>query len=372
VSSTPIDRDHLLDAFNHQAQLLAATVVLFEQAAADRLGLHVAHLHCANLLRLTGPMTAGQIAELTGLTTGSVTSMVDRLERAGYVRRESDPHDRRRVVVQADAEAMERDIGPLYASLAEATVQLLNGYSDEGLAFLVEHLTRNNALMLEEAVKLRHAAAQDEQGSGVELNDNEVTVPLGTITEGHLVFTTGATRLSLNGNGGAAELFRAQFGRFAPSVLVDGGLVKVFYRQALLNWSANSAEIRLNPTIPWRLDLVSSGAACRADLRAVHLQALEVNGKASTMELLLPPPTTHTPLRIAGNASTITVRRPADAALRVRLGRGASTVVIDGQEFDPTGNASYQSPNDAQASARYDIEVTARISTVVIDRDDVP
>ncbi|HEU4321888.1 MAG TPA: MarR family transcriptional regulator [Roseiflexaceae bacterium] len=368
MSSPSFDRAQLLDAFNHQSQLLAATVVLFEQAAADRLSLHVAHLHCANLLRLTGPMTAGQLAELTGLTTGSVTSMVDRLERAGYVRRESDPHDRRRVVVQADAEAMEREIGPLYGSLAQATLGLLSGYSDEALALLVEHLTRNNALMLEEAVKLRHVAAQGQGDSGVELSGNEVAAPLGAVDEGHLVFATGSTRLHLSGAAAPEELFRAHFARLAPSVLVDAGLVKVFYRQALLNWSANSAEIRLNSRIPWRLDLVSSGAACSADLRAVELRAVDINSKAGTVELLLPPPTTHVLVRISGNASTVAVRLAAETAIEVRQGRGAANVAVDGQQLDATANTPYQTAGYAQAAGRYAFEITARLSTVTISR----
>lgn len=155
MSSASEDRLHLSMAFNHQSQLLAATIVLFEQAVADRLGLSVSHIHCANLLRLNGAMTAGQIAELTGLTTGSVTSMIDKLERAGYVHRESDPKDRRRVVVHANAEAMERDVGPLYDSLNRASTALMESYTDEELAVIVNHMTRNNQITLEEAVRFR-------------------------------------------------------------------------------------------------------------------------------------------------------------------------------------------------------------------------
>lgn len=368
MSSPADERVQLLDAFNHQSQLLAATVVLFEQAVADRLQLSVSHVHVANLLRLTGPMTAGQLAELTGLTTGSVTSMVDRLERAGYVRRESDPHDRRRVVVQAEADAMERDVGPLYESLARASATLIGGYSTEELALLVGHLTRNNALMLEEAVRLRHsAAAGAETIAGEELSGSEVVVPLGAVEAGHLIFTTGATRLTLGGGAGSEELFRAQFGKLAPSVLVEGGLVKVFYRQALLNWSANSADIQLNPRIPWRLDLVSSGASCSADLRAIALSGLEVNGKASSVDLVLPHPTASIPVRIAGSASTVVIRRPKGTELRLRVQRGVASVLVEGEVLELTTSKPYQTSGYAAAGERYDIEVTARLTTVQIE-----
>lgn len=367
--STPADEHtQLLDAFNHQSQLLAATVVLFEQAAADRLQLSVSHVHVANLLRLTGPMTAGQLAELTGLTTGSVTSMVDRLERAGYVRREGDPHDRRRVVVQAVAEAMERDVGALYESLAHASARLIAGYSTEELGFLVGHLTRSNALMLEEAVKLRHnAAARAEAGTGEELSGSEVVVPVGAVEAGHLVFTTGATRLTLGGGAGSGELLRAHFGKLAPSVLVEGGLVKVFYRQALLNWSANSANIQLNPQVPWRLDLVSSGASCSADLRAIALSGLEVNGKASSVEIVLPSPRTSVPVRIAGSASTVVIRHPKGTELQLRVQRGAANVIIDGEALELTTSKPYRTTGYAVVGDRYDIEVTARLTTVQME-----
>lgn len=368
MSSPTSDRAHLLDAFNHQSQLLDATVVLFEQAVAEQLQLSISHVHVANLLRLTGPMTAGQIAELTGLTTGSVTSMVDRLERAGYVRRESDPHDRRRVVVQAEADAMERNVGPFYESLAQASAALIASYTDAELAFLVDHLTRSNALVLEEAVKLRRVAAQGNNATGgEELSGNKIAVPLEGVQKGHLVFTTGATRLNLRGDTSQNDLFRAQFGKLAPQVFVEAGLVKVFYRQALLNWSANTADVQLNTSIPWQIDLVSSGAPCVADLRAIRISALDVNGKASTLELTLPQPTSLVPVRIAGSASTVVVRRPAETALQVRVGRGVASVRIDGQELDTTGGKPYQTPGYAGATRRYDIDVSARLTTVAIE-----
>jgi DNA-binding MarR family transcriptional regulator len=76
-----------------------AAVVLHNQAVSARVGLGATDAQFLNLLALNGPMTPGQLAAVTGLTTGSVTGVLDRLERAGYARRERDPHDRRRVLV---------------------------------------------------------------------------------------------------------------------------------------------------------------------------------------------------------------------------------------------------------------------------------
>src|SRR5262249_48957204 len=76
----------------------AVKSVLFQQAVGDRLGLNPTDLISLSLLSDAEPLTAGQLAEATGLTTGSVTIMIDRLEKAGYAQREKDPTDRRRVI----------------------------------------------------------------------------------------------------------------------------------------------------------------------------------------------------------------------------------------------------------------------------------
>src|SRR3954471_4690678 len=73
--------------------------VLFSEAVAERLGIASSDVECLEVLVTSGPATAGQLADVTGLSTGAVTRMVDRLEQSGYVRRRSDPADRRRVIV---------------------------------------------------------------------------------------------------------------------------------------------------------------------------------------------------------------------------------------------------------------------------------
>jgi DNA-binding MarR family transcriptional regulator len=72
----------------------------FENLAADRLGINHTDLHCLNIIENSGSLTAGELAARSGLTAGAVTGVVDRLERAGFARRVSDPSDRRRVNVE--------------------------------------------------------------------------------------------------------------------------------------------------------------------------------------------------------------------------------------------------------------------------------
>ena len=78
----------------------ATAIVVFHEAVGKLMGLSSVERKCIDVLQRLGPVTAGAIAEHTGLTTGAVTGLVDRLETAGYVRRARDPHDRRKVVVQ--------------------------------------------------------------------------------------------------------------------------------------------------------------------------------------------------------------------------------------------------------------------------------
>ena len=79
---------------------MSTGAIMFHQAIADRLGLHATDHKCADLIIRNGAMTSGRLAELTGLTTGAITGVVDRLEARGIARRATDPGDRRRVIVE--------------------------------------------------------------------------------------------------------------------------------------------------------------------------------------------------------------------------------------------------------------------------------
>src|SRR5690606_41380764 len=100
---------------------LSTATVLFHAAVADRLGLGPTDMKCYSILRQEGPLTAGELAERTALTTGAITGVIDRLERANLIRRARDPHDRRRVVLELlhDPER-ERAIAALYAPTGRA------------------------------------------------------------------------------------------------------------------------------------------------------------------------------------------------------------------------------------------------------------
>jgi DNA-binding MarR family transcriptional regulator len=125
----------------------SAAGVLHGQTIARRVGVNSTDLECLDLILMSGPSTAGEIARHTGLTSGAVTGLIDRLERLGLVERTADPADRRKVLVRV----REDKIGPiaaLYAPLEKAMQALLAGYSKEELKVLIDFSERAGDLLL--------------------------------------------------------------------------------------------------------------------------------------------------------------------------------------------------------------------------------
>jgi DNA-binding MarR family transcriptional regulator len=127
--------------------------VLFHGAVAERVGLHPTDEKAMSLLEREGPITAGDVARRTALTSGSVTALLDRLEAKGFVIRARDPADRRRVVVAAAPEAVAR-FGPLFRSTRRSLDRLWTRYNDAELAVILDFLTRNARRLREETGRL--------------------------------------------------------------------------------------------------------------------------------------------------------------------------------------------------------------------------
>ena len=129
---------------------------MFHQAVADMLGLYITDHKCLDLIYRFGAMPAGRIAELTGLTTGAVTGIIDRLEKAGYVRRANDPNDRRRTIVEPTRnKRLERKFELIFNPLRDRMHKLMSSYSDSQLTFLFDVLTKCLEQSHEELMKLR-------------------------------------------------------------------------------------------------------------------------------------------------------------------------------------------------------------------------
>lgn len=134
------NRAELLARVVGESQRHYAAYTLFNQALADRIGLHPTDVQCIALLDLeTGPVTTGEIARLTGLASGSASRLVDRLEKAGFVERLPDPNDRRRALVALVPDATTR-IAAVWETPGAAFGAMLGGFTDEQLEVIVDYL----------------------------------------------------------------------------------------------------------------------------------------------------------------------------------------------------------------------------------------
>ena len=333
----------------------------FFRAAAARLGMTVTDLQVMDILESTGPSTAGQLADLTGLTTGAITGMLNRLEETGLVHRERDPNDGRRVIVRLsrDKDEMQK-IDSIFASLGKAWDELASDYNDEQIAFLLEFLKRSNALSRQEIIRLLEAPSSE---GGI------FSAPLLDLESARLVVSSGISRLILRTAEGMAELYRANFKGPAPDVKVKDGVVTIRYPRSLfgLGGQERGAEVTLNAAIPWQIVIQGGASDVTAKLGGLNLTSLEVKGGLSSIRLELPIPSGVVPIRISGGASDIYVRRPVGVATRAHLKGWVSTFVFDNQTFSDMGsNVWLQSSGFEPTAPHYDIEVSSSASAVTI------
>lgn len=127
---------------------MGTLATLHNHAVADLAGLHHTDQECIDLLDWAEPLTAGQIASHLGLTTGAVTGLVDRLEAGGWVRRERDPSDRRRVLVHLSDEHG-AELWEAYQPLAEAIATYQASLSERELDIIVGFLEESNERLVE-------------------------------------------------------------------------------------------------------------------------------------------------------------------------------------------------------------------------------
>ncbi|HEX6971270.1 MAG TPA: MarR family transcriptional regulator [Limnochordia bacterium] len=145
----------LARALHRELGTIGTQSVLLNQAIADRLGLYPTEVEVLDLLSRAGSLTAGDVARVTGLTSGAASRLIDRLERAGYARRAPHPQDRRSVLVMPVAESIGRELVPLVAPLEQALSACYGRYDEAQLGLIVEFLSRVNAITREHIARLR-------------------------------------------------------------------------------------------------------------------------------------------------------------------------------------------------------------------------
>lgn len=333
----------------------------FFRAAATRLEMTDTDMQVIDILESTGEATAGQLASRMGLTSGTFTAILNRLEKAGLVQRERDPNDGRRVIVKlvTDSDGKQESI-PVLSSLGKAWEDLASQYDDEQKAFLLEFLQRSNALAREEIIRLREAPTSDEE---------IFSAPLGSLQHAQLIVSSDTFGLNLRAGDITGALYQARFEGSVPDVKVKDGVVNIRYprRLWLPGMKKRTAEVTLSIAIPWKIVLQGGASEITAELEDLNLTSLELKGGAHMALLELPVPSGVVPLRISGGASETVIRRPAGTAARIHLKGWASEFVFDDQAFSALGNdVRLQSQGFDSAAAFYDIEVDSSASHLTI------
>lgn len=359
-SPPPLGRPTLLARLSDAIYQAAVQGVFFHQARADHLGMNLTDFECFGLLAERGPMPAGQLAALIGLTTGAVTHALDRLEKSGWIQRRGDPADRRRVIVEAVPERVRQASAGL-ESLADGMQRLTASYSDQDLARMVEFLESTQPMMRQEIARLRGGPA----------DETVLSAPLAEVDAGRLLFRAGGARLILGTDPDMEELFRARFEGRVPRVEVDQGQVVIEptgFTVGSLVGKGLRAEIVLNPRVPWSIQTFEGLGQLEADLSGLVLRGVDIGGGLARAEVSLPRPNGSVPLRVRGGVNRAAFHRPPGVGLRLHIRGGASRVVLDDEHLPPSGaDTNWTSDEDAHSANRYEIEITGGASRLTVD-----
>lgn len=334
----------------------------FFRAAAGRHEMADTDMQVIDILERTGEASAGQLADLMGLTTGTFAGILKRLEKAELVQRVRDPNDGRRVIVRLATDLEDKHkIGPLFASIEKAWEEIASRYDEEQRAIVLEFLQRSNVLARQEIARLREAP----EGEG-----GIFSAPLEELSSGRLVVSSGLSLLTLRADEAIADLYQVHFQGPVPDVKAREGMVTIRYPRRLWvpGMEQRVAEVTLTTAIPWRIEIQGGASKIEAQLRGLKLAGLEVKAGVSMIRLELPVPSGSVPIGISGGASGITIQRPAGVAARVHLkGWISSVLVFDDQRFSEVGNdVRLQSPDYDPAAPYYDIEVAGSANDVTI------
>jgi len=156
-------REDVLSEVAEELRLSGVTNDIADQVVADFLGLNRTDTRCLDIIERLDGVSAGRLASEAGLSTGAVTTVLDRLERAGYARRVQDPGDRRRVLVELTP-AARRELQQLYAPLTNATMRQLEGYTTDEVSLVRDFMRDNRRLNEAHAERVRARRRFGQEG----------------------------------------------------------------------------------------------------------------------------------------------------------------------------------------------------------------
>lgn len=157
-------RDMRFSALETALREASGLGVVLSELVAEHLGLSPKDLECLDILVLRGPVTAGELAKATGLTTGAITGLIDRLEKAGFACRERSANDRRKVLVRA-LPRVSTEIVPLYARLQARTRALIATLSNEDIDRLLAFFAATREIVTSEIADLKSSLARKQNSN---------------------------------------------------------------------------------------------------------------------------------------------------------------------------------------------------------------
>jgi DNA-binding MarR family transcriptional regulator len=340
----------------------------FGQTVAIRFGLSESDIETLEALIDMGASTAGRLSELTGLTSGAVTRVIDRLEQAGFVRRVPDPADRRRVIV----EAVPEKVAAVQATLnrvGSASADEIGRYTDAQLALITDFLTRMEQITRDEAATLRENPGGDGRADGPVVG-SEHSAPLGGLTSAKLHIRSGLSSLRLRDGADVRELYRAAFEGATPQVRLRDGRVLVQYRGLPFDWRKRTATFGLNPSIPWTIEVLGGIQRVEADLRTIDVRRFDLVGGAERVQLELGAPVGEVPVRVVGGAKTVRLERPRGVPVRLKVVGSTGAATLDGTKLGRKGGESIlESPGWERTGDRIALEVVGGSKSIdIVDR----
>jgi DNA-binding MarR family transcriptional regulator len=364
-------------------RLLALSVAAHEAVAA-RLGINSTDLRSLELIASEPEMTPSRLAELTGLTTGAVTGILDRLERAGFARREADPADRRRLLLRLDPQRLS-EVADAYAPLMASAAAISHDWDPELRAGIERYVDALGGTLATETERLRVAT----YGGIV---DDTYLAPLGDVARARLVLATGAPRLNLGGSAlgqqvrmvaetaatrltlRAAtpdrELIRAAFTGPVPDVRTGDGTVTMRYRRRIVDTRSREITAALHPRPAWAIDVDGGITDLDADLRDLRFLGLDIRGGANHLTLRLPRPDGTVRIALAGGSSTARITRPSGVPMALAGRGGVSRLRFDDQRRDASAtDVRVRSASYNRAPDRYELDLAGGISELTIDEE---
>jgi DNA-binding MarR family transcriptional regulator len=365
------DTNELIDEVGAELGVLRRTADRLDEAVATQYGLNRTDLRCIGILYRRGRVTAGELAEESGLTPGAITTVLDRMERGGYANRVADPSDRRRVMVTSTTAT--RELGArVYGEVELAGRAQLEEIDPAGVAVIRDYL-RGIREFYEELVRSIASPPPDGDDAAVDTaDDRQFSAPLDGVQLGRLEFIKGGAKVSIGVDAAMAGLYRSKFKGNIPEIKVEGGTVTIGHRRHLLpfDWRVAKAAVWLNPAVPWEVSLKGGMWKLSCDLRGLDLRSLEVGGGASDIEIWLPVAAGIVPVRISGGASNVKLHRPAASALGAEVTGGASNLVVDGRRLGSmSGSNRFETgtPPFTAAPDRYEVRLSGGASQLTID-----